>query len=145
MLVYNMSMKSKFRAKFHFSYNFFHFSYGCIDSTWPHEHVNENIQLNSTIYIHPYKLILGMGLCRYTWQIYADRLMTLSGVYGFWKYASKLERRETSHYLEMFYSVKHRNLVSGVDILDLPICQYYGHSYLLWFLDRGHTNYDPLP
>nr|ANA07245.1 sucrose synthase [Pinus taeda] len=53
---------------------------------------------------------------KYTWQIYADRLMTLSGVYGFWKYVSKLERRETRRYLEMFYSLKYRNLVKTVPL-----------------------------
>jgi hypothetical protein len=38
--------------------------------------------------------------------------MTLAGVYGFWKYVSKLERRETRRYLEMFYILKFRELVS---------------------------------
>lgn len=38
--------------------------------------------------------------------------MTLAGVYGFWKYVSKLERRETRRYLEMFYILKFRDLVS---------------------------------
>lgn len=37
--------------------------------------------------------------------------MTLSGVYGFWKYVSNLDRRETKRYLEMFYALKYRNLV----------------------------------
>lgn len=37
--------------------------------------------------------------------------MTLAGVYGFWKYVSKLERRETRRYLEMFYILKFRELV----------------------------------
>ncbi|RXI02553.1 hypothetical protein DVH24_002631 [Malus domestica] len=37
--------------------------------------------------------------------------MTLAGVYGFWKYASKLERRETRRYLEMFHILKFRDLV----------------------------------
>lgn len=37
--------------------------------------------------------------------------MTLSGVYGFWKYVSNLERRETRRYLEMFYALKYRDLV----------------------------------
>eukprot|EP00253_Pinus_taeda_P029445 PITA_29445 len=54
---------------------------------------------------------------RYTWQIYAKRLMTLSGVYGFWKYVSKLERQETRRYLEMFYILKYRNLVKTVPLL----------------------------
>ncbi|XP_043720364.1 sucrose synthase 2-like isoform X2 [Telopea speciosissima] len=48
---------------------------------------------------------------RYTWKKYSDRLMTLAGVYGFWKYVSKLERRETRRYLEMFYILKFRDLV----------------------------------
>ncbi|KAK9139303.1 hypothetical protein Scep_008984 [Stephania cephalantha] len=54
---------------------------------------------------------------RYTWKIYSDRLMTLAGVYGFWKYVSKLERRETRRYLEMFYILKLRELVSALTIL----------------------------
>uniref|UniRef100_A0A1D1Z3C2 Sucrose synthase n=1 Tax=Anthurium amnicola TaxID=1678845 RepID=A0A1D1Z3C2_9ARAE len=53
---------------------------------------------------------------RYTWKIYSERLMTLAGVYGFWKYASKLERRETRRYLEMFYILKFRDLVKSVPL-----------------------------
>ncbi|KAF3322755.1 sucrose synthase 4 [Carex littledalei] len=48
---------------------------------------------------------------RYTWKRYSERLMTLAGVYSFWKYVSKLERRETRRYLEMFYILKFRDLV----------------------------------
>jgi len=51
---------------------------------------------------------------RYTWKIYSERLMTLAGVYGFWKYVSKLERRETRRYLEMFYILKFRDLAKSV-------------------------------
>ncbi|PKA57700.1 Sucrose synthase 4 [Apostasia shenzhenica] len=47
---------------------------------------------------------------RYTWKIYSERLMTLAGVYGFWKFVSKLDRRETRRYLEMFYILKFREL-----------------------------------
>ncbi|KAI3800923.1 hypothetical protein L1987_29023 [Smallanthus sonchifolius] len=53
---------------------------------------------------------------RYTWKIYSERLMTLAGVYSFWKYVSKLERRETRRYLEMFYILKFRNLVKSVPL-----------------------------
>nr|BAA88981.1 sucrose synthase [Citrus unshiu] len=53
---------------------------------------------------------------RYTWKIYSERLMTLAGVYGFWKYVSKLERRETRRYLEMFYIPKFRDLVKSVPL-----------------------------
>lgn len=48
---------------------------------------------------------------KYTWKLYSERLMTLSGVYGFWKYVSNLDRRETRRYIEMFYALKYRNLV----------------------------------
>lgn len=53
---------------------------------------------------------------RYTWKIYSERLMTLAGVYSFWKYVSKLERRETRRYLEMFYILKFRNLANDVPL-----------------------------
>eukprot|EP00897_Mesotaenium_endlicherianum_P000519 jgi/Mesen1/10468/ME000082S09974 len=55
---------------------------------------------------------------RYTWDIYAERLMTLSRVYSFWKYVSKLERREAKRYLEMFYILKYRKLVETVPLAD---------------------------
>lgn len=47
---------------------------------------------------------------RYNWRLYAERLMTLSRVYGFWKYATNLERTETQRYLEMFYGLMYRPL-----------------------------------
>ncbi|XP_057549204.1 sucrose synthase [Amaranthus tricolor] len=53
---------------------------------------------------------------RYTWQKYSERLMTLAGVYGFWKYVSKLERRETRRYLEMFYILMFRDLAKSVPL-----------------------------
>jgi sucrose synthase len=64
--------------------------------------------------------ISGGGLQRiydkYTWKIYSERLMTLAGVYGFWKHVSKLERQETRRYLEMFYILKFRELVQTVPL-----------------------------
>lgn len=53
---------------------------------------------------------------KYTWKLYSERLMTLSGVYGFWKYVSNLDRRETRRYLEMFYALKYRNLAKTVPL-----------------------------
>jgi sucrose synthase len=47
---------------------------------------------------------------RYTWSLYAERMMTLSRVYGFWKYVTGLERTETRRYLEMFYGLQFRPL-----------------------------------
>ncbi len=47
---------------------------------------------------------------RYTWARYAERLMTLSRVYGFWRYVTNLDRAETRRYLDMFYSLQYRQL-----------------------------------
>ncbi len=37
---------------------------------------------------------------RYTWKRYAERIMTFSRIYGFWKFVSGLEREETRRYLQ---------------------------------------------
>jgi sucrose synthase len=49
---------------------------------------------------------------RYTWDLYAERLMTLSRIYGFWKYVTNLERDEARRYLEMFYGLQFRPLAT---------------------------------
>lgn len=51
---------------------------------------------------------------RYTWKLYAEKMMTLSRVYGFWKYVTNLERDETRRYLEMFYGLQYRPLAAKV-------------------------------
>lgn len=51
---------------------------------------------------------------RYTWALYAKRMMTLSRIYGFWKYATNLERDETRRYLEMFYSLQYRPMANAI-------------------------------
>ena len=51
---------------------------------------------------------------RYTWNLYAERMMTLSRIYGFWKYVTNLERDETRRYLEMFYALQFRPLADAV-------------------------------
>jgi len=50
----------------------------------------------------------------YTWKRYAERLMTLSRVYGFWRYVTDLERTETKRYLEMFYTLQFRPLAAAM-------------------------------
>ena len=51
---------------------------------------------------------------KYTWSHYAERLMTLSRVYGFWRYVTHLERDEVRRYLEMFYALQYRPLARTV-------------------------------
>ncbi len=52
---------------------------------------------------------------RYTWARYAERLMTLARVYGFWRYVTDLERAETRRYLEMFYALQLRPLARAME------------------------------
>ncbi|KAF5743125.1 sucrose synthase [Tripterygium wilfordii] len=53
---------------------------------------------------------------KYTWQIYSQRLLNLTGVYGFWKHVSHLDRLESRRYLEMFYALKYRKLAESVPL-----------------------------
>lgn len=50
----------------------------------------------------------------YTWQLYAKRLLSLTCIYGFWKYTTDLERQETNRYLEMFYHLQFKPLAAGI-------------------------------
>jgi sucrose synthase len=50
---------------------------------------------------------------RYTWQLYAKKLLSLSRIYGFWNYITNIERQETRRYLEMFYGLMYRPLARG--------------------------------
>ena len=52
---------------------------------------------------------------RYTWRLYAERLMTLSRVYGFWKYVSHLERSGARAYNRLFYSSVYRPIVAKME------------------------------
>ncbi len=50
---------------------------------------------------------------RYTWKLYAKRLLELARIYGFWKYISNIEREETRRYLEMFYFLMYRPMAAN--------------------------------
>ncbi len=51
----------------------------------------------------------------YTWKRYAKRLLSLTCIYGFWKYATNLDRQETTRYLEMLYHLQFRPLAAGIE------------------------------
>ena len=54
------------------------------------------------------------GRERYTWELYAERIMTLSRIYGFWKHVSNFERAETRAYLDVLYGLLYRPLAARV-------------------------------
>ncbi|HJT51730.1 MAG TPA: sucrose synthase [Nitrosospira sp.] len=51
---------------------------------------------------------------RYTWRLYAERMMTLSRIYGFWRFVSNLESEEKVRYLDMFYHLQFRPMAQAV-------------------------------
>lgn len=51
----------------------------------------------------------------YTWRLYAHRLLSLTCMYGFWKFATNLERQETSRYLEMLYHLQYRRIAAEME------------------------------
>eukprot|EP00898_Chlorokybus_atmophyticus_P006812 jgi/Chlat1/7131/Chrsp57S06805 len=51
---------------------------------------------------------------RYTWQLYAKRLLSLSRIYSFWRFRTNVERMETRRYLEMFYFLMFRKLAADL-------------------------------
>ena len=51
---------------------------------------------------------------KYTWQRYAKRLLSLTCIYGFWKYVTDLERQETDRYLEMLYHLQFKPLAASI-------------------------------
>jgi len=52
---------------------------------------------------------------QYTWRLYAKRLLSLTCIYGFWKFATNLERQETNRYLEMLYHLQYRRLAAEME------------------------------
>ncbi|MCG6963378.1 MAG: sucrose synthase [Acidobacteria bacterium] len=52
---------------------------------------------------------------RYTWKLYASKLMTLSRVYGFWRYITSLERSEVTAYLQALYNLRLRPLTRAME------------------------------
>ncbi|KAK9755254.1 hypothetical protein RND81_01G012900 [Saponaria officinalis] len=53
---------------------------------------------------------------KYTWQIYSEKLLTLAGVYGFWKHASKPDKSMTNRYIEMFLALGYNKLAESVPL-----------------------------
>ena len=53
---------------------------------------------------------------RYTWNFYAERLVSLCGCYSFWNHVTGLEghQRETKRYLEAIYILELRRLIAKV-------------------------------
>lgn len=74
----------------------------------------EQCQANSGLWRKLSKGAIRRVQSRYTWKLYASRLLSLSCIYGFWKYATNLERQETGRYLEMFYHLQFKRFAEKI-------------------------------
>ena len=50
----------------------------------------------------------------YTWKRYARRMLSLSRIYGFWKYMTNIEHADTRAYVSMFYHLMYKRLAEQV-------------------------------
>ncbi len=51
---------------------------------------------------------------RYTWRLYASRLVTLTKIYGFWKFCTDLDRSGPRAYNRLFYRSVYRSIVDRI-------------------------------
>ncbi|XP_002526290.3 sucrose synthase 7 isoform X1 [Ricinus communis] len=52
----------------------------------------------------------------YTWKIYANKVLNMGSVYGFWRQLNKEQKHAKQRYIETFYNLHFRNLVKNVPI-----------------------------
>ncbi|KAK4479260.1 hypothetical protein RD792_014771 [Penstemon davidsonii] len=48
----------------------------------------------------------------YTWKIYANKVLNMGSVYGFWRQLTKEQKQSKQRYVDMFYNLQYRKLVS---------------------------------
>ncbi|XP_011047767.1 PREDICTED: sucrose synthase 7-like isoform X1 [Populus euphratica] len=52
----------------------------------------------------------------YTWKIYANKVLNMGSVYGFWRQMNKEQKLLKQRYIEAFYNLQFRNLARNVPI-----------------------------
>ncbi|KAK6925444.1 Sucrose synthase [Dillenia turbinata] len=52
----------------------------------------------------------------YTWKIYANKVLNMGSIYGFWRQLYKEQKQAKQRYIQMFYNLQFRNLARAVPI-----------------------------
>ncbi|KAL5748702.1 hypothetical protein ACOSQ2_025999 [Xanthoceras sorbifolium] len=52
----------------------------------------------------------------YTWKIYANKLLNMGSIYGFWRQMHKEQKLAKQRYTEMFYNLQFRKLAKNVPV-----------------------------
>ncbi|KAI8523866.1 hypothetical protein RHMOL_Rhmol13G0105300 [Rhododendron molle] len=50
----------------------------------------------------------------YTWKIYANKVLNMGSLYGFWRQMNKEQKKAKQTYLQMFYNLQFRNLAKNI-------------------------------
>lgn len=50
----------------------------------------------------------------YTWKLYSEKLLSLSKIYGFWRYTSDLEMSELNAYLDVLYHLLYKPMAKSL-------------------------------
>ncbi|KAF9671215.1 hypothetical protein SADUNF_Sadunf12G0024300 [Salix dunnii] len=50
----------------------------------------------------------------YTWKIYANKVLNMGSIYGFWRQMNKEQRLAKQRYIETFYNLQFKNLAKNV-------------------------------
>lgn len=57
---------------------------------------------------------------RFTWKLYANRMISLAQVYAFWNHITTKERAESRAYLDLFHKLQMRQLIANIPQADMP-------------------------
>ncbi|KAG0477722.1 hypothetical protein HPP92_012441 [Vanilla planifolia] len=60
----------------------------------------------------------------YTWKIYANKALSMGAIYGFWRQLNKDEKQAKQRYIQMFYNLQFRNLVTKMRASSTEATQY---------------------
>ncbi|KAM7470614.1 hypothetical protein LguiA_008797 [Lonicera macranthoides] len=52
----------------------------------------------------------------YTWKIYANKVLNMGSIYGFWRQLNKEKKQAKQRYIDMFYNLQFKKLVKNVAI-----------------------------
>ncbi|WZZ68924.1 hypothetical protein YC2023_080294 [Brassica napus] len=55
-------------------------------------------------------------LYSYTWKIYAEKLLKMGSMYGFWRQVNEDQKKAKQRYIEMFYNLQFKQLTNEVTI-----------------------------
>ena len=70
-----------------------------------------NLEMQVIVTLHLLIFRVLNRLCSYTWKIYAEKLLKMGSMYGFWRQVNEDQKKAKQSYIEMFYNLQFKQLV----------------------------------